>query len=220
MAKTLVQKLYIKNDYKLLTINAPNDFSSYFSEFNLNLEIGDGLRDYNQIHWFVVNKTEFETNLNQVLTYLKPEKILWIYYPKGSSKMQTDLTRDKGWDLLLNHPTSLAFISLISFNDIWSTFGCRLPSDKDLKKASQPIERAIFDYVDPVTKTVKLPDDLAEILHQHPNEFAYFNQLAFTHKKEYIEWIITAKQTATRENRLKSMLEKLQSKMKNPTSKV
>ena len=31
---------------------------------------------------------------------------LWIAYPKGSSKTQTDLTRDAGWDAVRDEPTS------------------------------------------------------------------------------------------------------------------
>ena len=48
---------------------------------------------------------------------------IWISYPKGSSKCQTDLTRDKGWEPLANG--DLMWLSLVSVDDVWSAFGLR-----------------------------------------------------------------------------------------------
>ena len=51
---------------------------------------------------------------------LKPESLLWVAFPKGTSKIQTDLTRDKGWDVL--QQADLKWVTLISVNDTWSAF--------------------------------------------------------------------------------------------------
>jgi hypothetical protein len=62
--------------------------------------------------------------------------ICWIHYPKGSSGIQTDLTRDKGWENLLKE--NLHWLSLISFNETWSAFGMRLKTEADeLKKPNR-----------------------------------------------------------------------------------
>jgi len=42
-----------------------------------------------------------EKELKKVLRLVKDDVVCWIFYPKGSSKIQTDLTRDKGWEELL-----------------------------------------------------------------------------------------------------------------------
>jgi hypothetical protein len=48
----------------------------------------------------------------------------WIHvYPKGSSKRQTDLTRDRGWEPL--EGSDLMWLSLVSVDDTWSAFGLR-----------------------------------------------------------------------------------------------
>jgi hypothetical protein len=94
---------------------------------------------------------------------LHDDIVCWIYYPKGTSKIQTDLTRDKGWDALLKHD-ELQWISLISFDDTWSSFGMRLKTEADKKKEAKPKERPIFDWVDPKTKTVRLPEDFEAAL--------------------------------------------------------
>jgi hypothetical protein len=54
---------------------------------------------------------------------LKPESLLWVSFPKGTSKIQTDLTRDKGWEAL--HAADLKWVNLISVDDTWSAFGMR-----------------------------------------------------------------------------------------------
>jgi hypothetical protein len=54
---------------------------------------------------------------------LKPESMLWIAFPKGTSKIQTDLTRDKGWDEL--QKLDLKWINLVSINETWSAFSMR-----------------------------------------------------------------------------------------------
>ena len=77
-----------------------------------------------------------DKELNAVLKLIKDEVLCWIYYPKGSSKIQTDLTRDKGWESILKHH-ELQWTSLISFDETWSTFGCRLKTEKDRKKELQ-----------------------------------------------------------------------------------
>jgi hypothetical protein len=54
---------------------------------------------------------------------LKPESLLWVSFPKASSGIQTDLSRDKGWETL--EGTGLKWISLVSVDPTWSAFALR-----------------------------------------------------------------------------------------------
>ena len=209
------QKLKIKENFILLTINAPADFKKDIGELPKGVKISADSKNYNQVHWFVMNKAQMDKELTKVLKLLKDEVTLWIYYPKGTSKLQADLTRDKGWDNLLKHD-ELGWISLISFDDTWSTFGARLKTEADKKREEKPRERPIFDYVDPKTKSVRLPDDLAIALKKNKKQEDFFNTLSFTNKKEYVEWIITAKREETRTERVKGTMERLARQWKNP----
>ena len=156
-----------------------------------------------------------DAELDKILKLMKDSVICWIYYPKGSSKIQTDLTRDKGWDKLMKHP-HLQWISLISFDDVWSSFGMRLKTAADQKKESKPKTREIFQWVDPVKKTVQLPDDLAGAINKNKKAVRFFDTLSFTNKKEYIEWVVTAKREETRKERIEGTVERLQKQWKNP----
>jgi hypothetical protein len=217
MPSTTAQKLKIKEGFGLRTINAPAEFKKNIGQLPAGVKISPGAGNYNQVHWFVMNKEQMNKELSKVLNLVKDDIVLWIYYPKGTSNIQTDITRDRGWDSLLKYD-ELTWISLISFDDTWSTFGCRLKTDADRKKESQPKERPIFDYVDPKTKSVRLPDDLAMAFKKNKKPEDFFNTLSFTNKKEYIEWIITAKRAETRNERIKGMIEKLSKGWKNPSN--
>lgn len=218
MAISVSDKLKIKEGFTLLTINAPADFKKNVGSLPPAVKISANEKNYKQVHWFVMNKAQMEKELNGVLKLLKENVLLWIYYPKRTSKIQTDLTRDKGWDSLLKHD-ELIWISLISFDDTWSAFASRLKTVSEKNKAAKPKpEREIFKWVNPETKEVKLPDDLSAALKKNKKQSDYFHSLAFSHKKEWIEWIITAKKEETRIERIKKTIERLGKRSKNPTT--
>jgi Bacteriocin-protection, YdeI or OmpD-Associated len=218
MPASVAQKLRIRENFILLAINAPHSFKKNIGTLPQGTKISTNANFFNQVHWFVVNKAQMEKELNAVLKLIKDHVVCWIYYPKGSSKIQTDLTRDKGWESFLKHD-ELQWISLISFDETWSTFGCRLKTDADKRKESKPKERPVFDYIDAEKKMVLLPDDLAKSFLKNKKAADFFNSLSFTNKKEYIEWIVTAKREETKNERITGTIERLKKGWKNPANR-
>jgi hypothetical protein len=217
MANTISDKLKIKAGYTLLTLNEPSGFQKGLNGLPKGVKVIESGKDYNQVHWFVLNRAQLEKEMSKVMKLVKPEVTVWVYYPKGTSKVQTDLTRDKGWDCLLAEGDKLTWINLISFDDTWSVFGFRAKTEADKKKEEkQKEEREIFKWVNPQTKEVKLPDDLAAALKKNKKAAEFFNTLSFTNKKEYIEWIVTAKREETRKERVDGTIERLIKSWKNP----
>ena len=78
---------------------------------------------FDWIQVFVRTTAELAAIVGPLTTALAPTGRAWISYPKGSSKMQTDLTRDKGWEPL--DGGKLMWLSLVSVDDMWSAFGLR-----------------------------------------------------------------------------------------------
>jgi len=168
------------------------------------------------VHWFVNNKHAVDTGFAKITGLLLPGLPVWVYYPKSSSNMQTDLSRDEGWDILTNNP-DIRWLSMVSLDDTWTAFCFRLKTEKDHREDAKPkAERAIFQYADPVTKLITLPEDLAAALVANPIEQAFFEGLSFSHRREYVEWIISAKQEKTRQNRVEGCLDRLRKGQKNP----
>ncbi|MCY1556360.1 Bacteriocin-protection, YdeI or OmpD-Associated [compost metagenome] len=64
-----------------------------------------------------------------------------------------------------------------------------------------------------------LPADVKAILETRPEALQFYEELAYSHRKEYILWILTAKQEKTRTDRIHKMLEKLLNNKKNPGEK-
>lgn len=215
MPNTIAQKLRIRENMQLLAVHAPAGFTDQLAPLPTGVEVVEKPGKYQQIHWFIKTKADMEREMNKIISLLKEEVICWIYYPKVSSGIQTDLTRDKGWEKLLEHD-ELKWISLISFDDTWSTFGMRLKTAADAAKEAAVQPRAIFDYIDPVARTIRLPDDLEKALGSSQPARAHFDQLSFTNKKEYVEWIVTAKRAETRKQRVDGSIERLEKKWKNP----
>jgi hypothetical protein len=217
MPNTTAQKLRIKEGSSLLTVNAPADFKKNLAPLPAGVKISDATNKYSQVHWFVKDKAQMEKELKKVLPLIKDDVICWIYYPKGTSKVQTDLTRDKGWENLMKH--DMQWLSLISFDETWSAFGMRQKTETDIKREAKPRERPGMEYIDTATKTVRIPEDLAAAFKKNKQEETYFNTLAFSHRREYVEWIVSAKKEETRNSRIEKTIEKLRHKWKNPTTK-
>ncbi len=95
----------------------------------------------------------------------------------------------------------------------------RLKTEGDKKKKEIPKEREIFKYIDAEKKTINLPDDFSNALDKSKKEQAFFNTLSFTNKKEYVEWIVTAKREDTKASRVKESIERLGKGWKNPANR-
>jgi uncharacterized protein YdeI (YjbR/CyaY-like superfamily) len=63
---------------------------------------------------------------------------------------------------------------------------------------------------------VGIPADLQCVLDQDPKALAAFQTLSYTHQKEYVSWIESAKREATRESRLAKLGGMLIQGIKNP----
>lgn len=216
MRPTTAQKFKIKQEYKLLTLYAPESFKSKLGALPTGVTISNNLKTFNQVHWFVENKAQLEQELDLVIPLIKDDIICWIYYPKATSKIQTDLTRDKGWEALRQH-SKMQWISLISFDETWSSFGLRLQTRKEKKKVTKV--REIFNYIDPLKKLTFLPEDFAAALHKAKKEETFFNSLSFTNRKEYLEWIVSAKKKETRQARIQESITRLSYGWKNPANR-
>ena len=127
----LAKKLKLRSGMEAAVINAPEN---YVDELRHDTALSPTLNGkFEWIQIFVQTQSELEALAPQVVKALKPESILWISFPKGTSKIQTDLTRDKGWDSLRD--LDLKWINLVSVNNTWSAFSLR-PYKEGEKKQS------------------------------------------------------------------------------------
>jgi len=127
----IAKKMKLKSGLKAAVINAPE---SYMDELKHDTAVSPTLNGkFDWIQIFVRTQSELEALAPKAAKALKPESILWISFPKGTSKIQTDLTRDQGWDSLRD--LDLKWINLVSVNDTWSAFSLRLYKDGEKRQS-------------------------------------------------------------------------------------
>ncbi len=101
---------------------APEDRAAF--EAVLGRPIPDTVAGHHDwILLYAADRSALEAALPSVARALASPGTLWIAYPKGSSRRQTDLTRDAGWDALRD--TDLMWLSLVAIDDAWSAFSLR-----------------------------------------------------------------------------------------------
>ncbi|MHA2426240.1 MAG: hypothetical protein ACXAEF_15735, partial [Candidatus Thorarchaeota archaeon] len=62
--------------------------------------------------------------LEKYKNYMKPDGWLWISYPKGKSKIKTDVNRDSIWEYAKGF--GLKAVHQISIDETWSSMRFRI----------------------------------------------------------------------------------------------
>jgi hypothetical protein len=87
-----------------------------------------------------------------------------------------------------------------------------LPVNKQMQAGAQAkagdTVRVTMD-LDQAPRVVELPPELEQLLRQDACAAAFFDGLSFTHRKEFADWIGSAKRPETKEARLKKTAEML-----------
>lgn len=120
----LTQKLKLKPGLRAAIIEGPEGYVAELRDLPADVRMHgelDGTFDWVQV--FVKSKAELDRIAPAVLAAVKPGGTVWFSFPKGISKIQTDLTRDKGWEEVRS--AGLQWLTLISVNDTWSAFAAR-----------------------------------------------------------------------------------------------
>ena len=120
----LAKKMKLKAGTRVAVVNAPAGYLKELAPLPAGVEVCEKLQGtFGWIQVFVATSAELKALVPKVVNSLAPESLLWISFPKGTSGIQTDLTRDKGWDALKD--VDLKWVTLISVNRTWSAFAFR-----------------------------------------------------------------------------------------------
>ena len=215
----LAKRLQMKPGTAWLLINTPPAYPAL-------LDIPDDVelhtaanRAFTGIQLFAKNSSELASALNEVKPVLKPETIFWIMYPKKNSGIPTDLLMTRNWELM--DAMGWRPVQSAAVDEVWTALRFK---PENLVKASNINNAALktneyAEFIDPENRRVTLPPQLHAHLAQQPAAMAAFEKLAYSHKKEYVLWILTAKQEQTRITRTEKMLQMLLGGKKNPSDK-
>jgi len=120
----LAKKMKLRPGNRALILNAPQGYHGELEPLPKDVELVEQLRGkFDWIQLFVRAQAELEALAPKAMAAMSTESMMWVSFPKGSSKIQTDLTRDKGWSTLQD--VDLKWGNLISVNPTWSAFALR-----------------------------------------------------------------------------------------------
>ena len=220
MENLFLKKLQIKAAYRVKVLDAPENAAAIFGDIPPDIPlIYGGDTDFNALIIFATSKATLNLQIADNLEQIDAKTIFWVFYPKKSSKVESDLDLMKTWKELEVY--GLSPCASAAVNDIWT--GLRLKLSTEVKASGMRNDHIKSNeygaYIDPVNKTVKLPPDLEALLGNNLVALTFFNSLAYSHRKEYVLWILSAKQEKTRLSRLEKTVDMLLDRKKNPSEK-
>lgn len=127
--ETLLEKLQLGEVKNLLIQGLPSSIEKQFLKLSFAKSVTPLLRsrgiDFALI--FAVNKKQLYSILNDVVPALAANSCFWIAFPKVSSKIASDLTRDAKWHCL--DEFSLSSMGQVDLDTVWSAMRfCKSPS--------------------------------------------------------------------------------------------
>ncbi|WP_017730354.1 YdeI/OmpD-associated family protein [Nafulsella turpanensis] len=201
MENALAKKLKLQPGEKNLILQAPESFLQAIKPIPFD-DSPEG-NNYDYVQLFVRNIEELNAQAPKALKAIKEDGKLWFCYPKKSSALHTDLHRDKGWEVV--YKAGYGGVAAVSIDETWSALRFRHESKVSRKEGSMvgSSEKSASERI------LEMPEYIRVALGAHPKEEEFFNSLAYTHRKEYVQWITNAKRADTRLRRLQQMLELL-----------
>lgn len=215
----LAQKLQIKPGKKWLFYNAPKGYLKTLEplpESATYTIVPKG--SFDGIQLFAKNKAELSASLKVIAPLLRPDTIFWVTYPKRNSGIESDMKMGD-WDEMSEY--RLQGVASIAVNEKWAGSRFRPEGQARISGTGKREIRGseYATYIDVDNKAITLPVYVQRILLQTPQASSFYQQLSYSNKKEYLLWILTAKQEKTRDERLVKFIDKLVAGKKNPAEK-
>ncbi|RDY61580.1 DUF3052 family protein [Flagellimonas nanhaiensis] len=116
----LAKKLGIKENFKIVLYNSPSHYWDLFSDLPENIQIIKKPKEQtiDFVHLFCTSHKELIKTVSKYHVSIKKTGMLWVSWPKGTSKIKTDLKRDMIREHLLS--VGLVDIKVAAVDEDWS----------------------------------------------------------------------------------------------------
>lgn len=118
-ANPLSKKLGLKPEMKCILINAPKDYFSLIEipEKDLKLEKSSA-NEIDFVHLFTSKEKELSDHLKQLKNQIRSNGIIWVSWPKKSSKIPSEIDENKIREIAL--PMGLVDVKVCAVDEVWS----------------------------------------------------------------------------------------------------
>lgn len=123
MNNQLAKKLRIQPGQWMLVLNAPAGFVESLGELPAGTTVSTDVStaSYDFVQVFAMNQVELNQLKAVAVGAVTYDGLFWVCYPKRTSKIKSDLTRDNLWDQF----EGLRPVSQIAIDDTWSAMRFR-----------------------------------------------------------------------------------------------
>lgn len=219
MLQNILEKLQLKEEKNLLIQGLPSSIEKQFLKlaFAKNVTPLLKIRKIDFALVFALSGNQLKGILKEVLPALHEDGKFWIAYPKATSKIATDLSRECSWDCLKNE--GFEPVGQVALDHVWTAVRFQRMEESVLVEVDADDAISTFKHIDYDTRVVTPPADFADVLRNHESAYTFFEKLPFANKKEYVTWITGAKREDTRSRRMEMALDKLLAGKRNPSEK-
>jgi hypothetical protein len=135
--KTLAQKLGIRKGYTLAFLNAPDNYDRLLGELPDEVIVAVGVEMHlDFIQLFAMERASLERELPKLNARLKQDGMIWVSWPKGTSKLLTDLSDGVVREVGLKN--GLVDVKVCAVDDSWSALKfVRRLKDRDDNSATR-----------------------------------------------------------------------------------
>jgi hypothetical protein len=124
------KKLGIAEGHSVVTRHAPSDYNQLIEPIPNGVTFGVRVsKSTDLVHVFIVKKSVLEKELTALRTAIKPNGVVWVSWPKKTSKVPTDVTEDVIRDVCL--PLGFVDVKVCAVSDTWS--GLKIVIRKELR---------------------------------------------------------------------------------------
>ncbi len=117
--RSLPEKLGIKEGTELGVLNPPPDYDQTLTPLPEGVSRVKRLKpSMGFIHFFTKKRAELLKRFPELKKHLAPKGVLWISWPKGSSKVETDLNENVVRDIGLAN--GMVDIKVCAVDEVWS----------------------------------------------------------------------------------------------------
>jgi hypothetical protein len=129
-ATPLAKKIGIRTGSRILVIGAPEGYIELLDPLPDSVQFVSRLSKFTDIvHIFTDQKAELQKALSAFRNKLKPGAMIWVSWPKRSSRVPTDITEDTVREVAL--PLGFVDVKVCAVTDVWS--GLKLVVRKELR---------------------------------------------------------------------------------------
>lgn len=117
--RSLVDKLGIKQGFRMIIINPPHNYDKILGKLPANVIVVRELKGpLDFIHFFAKERQDLENEFPVLKQELSQRGMIWISWPKRSSGIATDLSEEIVREIGLNN--QLVDVKVCAIDEIWS----------------------------------------------------------------------------------------------------